>query len=531
MEPSPESVVELTPKDQQRSATVSLIRPPVLVPKVALTAPTCPPVGLAYIAATLRAQGHSVQLVDAVGAAVDQFQPGPDESFLTHGLSIEQIVARIAPDTEVIGVSAMFSHEWPVIRPLIAGLAERCPDALVVVGGEHATAVPELVLADSPSVDVVVLGEGEETLGELVRCRHDRSRLTAVPGVVVRSPEGGAPAQRTPARARIRTVDDIPAPAWDLVPIDAYLDRGHGFGVHRGRSMPVVATRGCPYRCTFCSSPSMWTTRWTARSAEAVVEEIRGHVEHHGAENIDFYDLTAIVRRSWILEFCRLMEQADLGVSWQLPSGTRSEALDDEVVQALHRAGCRNVSYAPESGSPAVLERIKKRVDLRRMKASMRAAVRAGINCKANIILGFPGETHREVLQTLKFCVEVAVLGLHDLSVTPFSPYPGSELFDDLRASGRIGDLDDDYYLSLASYSDLTSTVSWSEHISDQALSRYRMLGMALFYGTSYLCRPWRLVGTVRNVVFSDTQESRLEMSLRDHLHRRQGSGGEPSAA
>lgn len=268
----------------------------------------------------------------------------------------------------------------------------------------------------------------------------------------------------------------------------------------------------------------MWTTRYVTRDPADVLDEVEGYLRDLRADNIDFYDLTAIVRRTWVVEFCQLVLERGLRFTWQLPSGTRSEALDAEVLGLLHAAGCRNLSYAPESGSPAVLARIKKRVDLDRMTASMRAAVRAGINCKANIILGFPGETHREVLQTLRFCVKVAALGLHDLSVTPFSPYPGTELFDELVAAGRLGPFDDGYFLSLLSYSDLTTTVSWSEHVGDRALGRYRVAGMALFYGVSFLCRPWRAVGVARNVLLRETQESRLEMTLRDHLHRRRGA-------
>jgi anaerobic magnesium-protoporphyrin IX monomethyl ester cyclase len=523
--PSP---VTLRSKPPATPSNVTLVRPPMLVPRLALTAPTCPPVGLASLAGTLRAAGHRVTILDAIGESPDQFVPDTDTRFVTHGLTAEQIGRAVPSDCDVVGVSAMFSHEWPITRRLIERLREACPDALIVVGGEHATALPEFVLHDCPHVDVVVLGEGEETLAELVGRRRDE--LPQVPGLALRGIQG-AEIVRTPTRSRVVQVDQLAPPAWDLLPIREYLDRGHGFGVHRGRSMPIVATRGCPYRCTFCSNPAMWTTRWVARSPAAVLDEIRGYIHDYDADNIDFYDLTAIVQRKWILEFCQLIIDSGLRFTWQLPSGTRSEALDDEVLNLLRRSGCRNMSYAPESGSPTVLERIKKRVELPRMKRSIRSAVRLGINCKANIILGFPGETHREILETLRFCVSLALLGLHDLSVTPFSPYPGTELYDELRADGRIGDLDDAYFLSLASYSDLSSAVSWSEHVSDRALGRYRIAGMALFYGTSFARRPWRIVPLVRNVIWSDTQESRLEMSLKDHLHKRRGSRAAPPRA
>jgi radical SAM superfamily enzyme YgiQ (UPF0313 family) len=263
----------------------------------------------------------------------------------------------------------------------------------------------------------------------------------------------------------------------------------------------------------------MWTTRWLARDPTLLLQELRGYIERHGVENFDFYDLTAVVKREWIVAFCRLVIASGLTFTWQLPSGTRSEAIDEEVSRLLYDSGCRNISYAPESGSPGVLKRIKKKVNLSRMKASMRAAVANGINVKANIIIGFPDETHRELWETMKFIVEMAVIGVHDISISPFSPYPGSELFDEMRRKGRILELDDGFFYSLASYTDLFHTVSAAEAISDRALAAYRTVGLLLFYVASHMIRPRRFVRMVRNA-FGERQESRGEMWLRELVLR-----------
>lgn len=214
-------------------------------------------------------------------------------------------------------------------------------------------------------------------------------------------------------------------PAWDLVPIERYLDRGLGFGVNRGRSMPMLATRGCPYQCTFCSNPEMWTTRWYARDPEQVLDEIQAYRERYGATNFDFYDLTAIVRRRWIVQFTNRILERGMVFTWQLPSGTRSEAIDGEVSGLLYASGCRNISYAPESGSPEVLDRIKKVVKLDRLERSATDAVSAGMNVKLNIIMGFPGESRRELGKTVGFLARMGFSGIHDASVSLFSPCPG----------------------------------------------------------------------------------------------------------
>ncbi|MBI3627999.1 MAG: B12-binding domain-containing radical SAM protein [Candidatus Rokubacteria bacterium] len=495
---------------------MTLVRPPTLQAKWGHCTPTCPPLGLAYVAAALREAGHEVRIIDAVGEAVSQMRPAANERLLVHGLGADEIAARVHPDTEVLGVSCMFSHEWPLMREVIARLRRAFPGVPIVAGGEHVTALPEFSLESCAGLDYCVLGEGEETMVELARALDEGRVSLAVPGLALRH---GGQTVRTPARARIRRIDDIPPPAWDLVPLERYLDNELGFGVNRGRSIPLLATRGCPYQCTFCSNPVMWTTRWVARDPGAVIEEMRGYVARYRAENFDFYDLTAIVKREWIVDFCRRMLDGGLSVTWQLPSGTRSEAIDAEVARLLYAAGCRNISYAPESGSAGVLRRIKKKIDLGRMKASMRAAVRTGINVKANIILGFPDETHKEVLESMRFIVAMALLGVHDISISPFSPYPGSELFEDMRRRGRLAALDDRYFYSLASYTDLFHTVSAAEGIGDRALGWYRTAGLLLFYAVSFVARPWRFVRTCINA-FRPRQESRSEMWVRETVFR-----------
>ena len=492
---------------------VSLIRPPVVVAKWAHTTPTCPPIGLAYIAGTLRDDGHTVLVVDMVGNAPDQMLPLAEENqFLVHGQSIQEAVNSIDPATEVIGLSCMFSHEWPVIRELILAIRKRLPNASVVVGGEHITALPEFSLENCPVIDAGVIGEGEETMAHLLQAWQGGEPLSEVQGIVYRD---GNTVRRTGPRARIRGLDEIPLPDWTSLPLEKYLDNGYGFGVNRGRSMPVIATRGCPYECTFCSNPAMWGTRWLARSPELVFEEMMTYKRIYDIQNFDFYDLTAIVKKDWIKQFCSIIIDSGEKFTWQLPSGTRSEAIDEEVSGLLYKSGCRNMTYAPESGSPRVLKLIKKKINLSHMLKSMRSAVRQGVNCKANIIIGFPGETHADILQTLRFCMSMAFRGIHDMSISPFSPYPGSELYDQMREKGQIGELTDQFFFNLAAYTDLSQTVSCSEHVGNRALGFYRLFGMALFYGVLYGLRPWRLLTTLRNV-FTEHQDSRLEMSLRD---------------
>jgi radical SAM superfamily enzyme YgiQ (UPF0313 family) len=497
-------------------ATVTLLRPPLLVPTWSDSGPLTPPIGPAYLASSLRQAGHTARIVDGLGERPAQITSLFNGSVMAMGLRSEEIVERIEPGNDLIGVSCMFSQDWPEIRRLIELVRRRFPEVPIVAGGEHVTAVAGFTLDSTPEVDVCVMGEGEETIVELAQAVDRQSAFDAIPGLLLRGPDGP---RSTGPRGRIRDIDAIPWPAWDLVPLANYLDNLLGYGVNRGRSMPMLATRGCPYQCTFCSNPEMWTTRWYARNPELVLDEIQAYQEQYGATNFDFYDLTAIVKRSWIIQFTNRILERKMVFTWQLPSGTRSEAIDEEVSRLLYASGCRNMSYAPESGSPDVLKRIKKVVKLDRLEASVLGAVRNGLNVKLNIIMGFPNESRRELNQTLRFLARMGSAGVHDMSISLFSPYPGSELYHELRAAGAIAELSDEYFLGLGAYKDFSQSHSYTDGLSPRVLNLYRVLGFATFYGTQYAVRPWRVLRLVKNLV-THRQESRLDKSLQDLAHR-----------
>ncbi|NVB41289.1 radical SAM protein [Pseudenhygromyxa sp. WMMC2535] len=498
----------------KRAPHLVLIKPPLRLPRASYTTLTCPPLGLAYLAASAERAGFEVTVIDAVGAAPRQLRALADPRFLRLGLSDEALLRQIPDDADVIGVTAMFSEEWPMIRGVLQAIRRAFPNTPIIAGGEHISAAPEFSLRDAAgALDVCVLGEGEESLVALVRALSEALPLTEVAGLAFLDESGQL--VRTPPRPRMTAIDDIPPPAWHLIPLENYLDHGLGFGIGRRRSVPMLATRGCPYACTFCSNPQMWGRRWVSRSPAAVVAEMSAAVERYGAQNFDFYDLTAMLRKDWVLEFCERVVAAKLGVSFQIPSGTRSEVLDDEVLGALQRAGCNHLVYAPESGSPAVLKRIKKQVDLERMKDSMSCAVARGMTVKCNFIVGFPDETLDEILATLRYCRALARAGVHDINLGPFCPYPGAALHDALRDQGQLPAMGDDYFDMLAIYSDLSRSVSFNARLSSRQLAGLRRLGMVSFYGEAFARHPLRALHMLQAAI-SGEHRTRLDRVLGD---------------
>jgi anaerobic magnesium-protoporphyrin IX monomethyl ester cyclase len=233
------------------------------------------------------------------------------------------------------------------------------------------------------------------------------------------------------------------------------------------------------------------------------------YYETREIRDFQFEDLTAIVRRDWILDFCGEIAKRGLALTFQLPSGTRSEVVDDEVARALKGAGCHEFAFAPESGDVRVLAAIKKKVKLDRMFGSARSALGAGINVGAFFILGFPEDDWRSVLNTYRAIVKCAWIGFTNVNVNAYSPQPNTESFRKLVETGVIRELDDDYLMSLFTFQDFGSIkTSYNARMSGLTVSILVTLGSFLFYVCYFVFRPRRIVQLFRDLG-SDTASNK----------------------
>jgi radical SAM superfamily enzyme YgiQ (UPF0313 family) len=509
---------------------VVLVHPPQLISATnAVSTVTIPPIGLAYLCSSLEAAGHHVKLIDAVGEGLGRYRPfGPHH---LHGLKNEEIVSRVPEDADVIGVGLMFSCTWPATRGLLKALKADRPDTPLILGGEHVSALSHITFLQSP-VDIGVVGEGEETLLDLLRALEGGRRLGDVPGLVL--PGLGREVIRTTTRARIRAIDDIPVPGWRHFNLEGYMEFNQPHGASRGRFIPMLATRGCPYKCTFCASATMWTQRWLPRNPALVVDEMESYIRDYRVQDFQFEDLTAIVRSDWVVDFCHEIKRRGLKVTWQLPSGTRSEAMNAEVARLIHESGCHEFAYAPESGSEETLKIIKKMVKLDNLLASAAAAMNAGIRVGMFIIIGFPHETWRHVWATYKLIARMAWLGAAHVNVGAFSPQPNTALYHELVAEGRIPaepSLSDQFFYDLFGYLDLTKIRSWSRRFSDWQLRLLVMTAYAVFFTLSFFRYPSRLWAVLADAFRRDS-EGKLGKYVRSMVRTsRQLKAGDRAAA
>ena len=493
---------------------VTFVRGPLVTTAHALNTEATPALGVAYLMGTLRQAGIGCAFVDGVGEGLEQRWRVRYRSAYAQGLTLEEIVARVPAQTTLIGLTSMFSGDWPVLRDLAHQLRQRFATALIIAGGEHITALSEYCLRECSALDIAVRGEGEATVLALARGETTVAGTAYINTTGQYIEVGGLP--------RTRHIDALPRPYWPAGYLERFWAAGKSFGVQSERDMPILATRGCPYRCTFCSSPQMWTTAYVLRDVEELIHEIKYYIDRYAITSLQYYDLTAITKKSWIVQFCTRLLEEGIQVPWSLPSGTRSEALDTETLTLLKRTGCTYLVYAPESGSQATLETIKKRMSLPRLTASVLEAKRLGLVIRTNLIIGFPHETRRTIWCTLRYGLYLAWKGADEVTVNIFSPYPGTELFGQLVQAGTLT-VSDDYFYALSTLNSDFFTLhplTVNLHVGRVELACYRTGFMLTNYLVGYLRYPARIVRSLQNLWCGTHAATVLEHRLNDTLRR-----------
>lgn len=378
--------------------TVVLARPPRRDPLDAGL--VVPPLGLAYVAASLREAGYAAEILDAL--ALDWSW----ERF-------ERELARRRP--EVLGLSAMTPTADVAARAARIG---RRHARHLVLGGPHPTAVRGAIFDEIPELDAAVVGEGERVAPALLAWWAAGATGDPPAGVLARDAAfREADPERHPER--------LPRPARDLLPNDRYR---YLFATRPGFAT-MITSRGCPFACTFCDK-SVGGSRWRARPAEDVVDEMEELVGRYGAGFINFYDDNFTLRRDRVAAICDEILRRGLDVEWKCEG--RVDGVDLPLLKQMRRAGCRVVAYGVESGNPETLASLRKDIDLDETRAAFAATHEAGLRSLAYLILGAPGEDREAVRRSLAFCREIRATYVQFSTLTAF---PGTPLY--AAASGR----------------------------------------------------------------------------------------------
>lgn len=404
-------------------AKITLIEPPQVCLGANEQSVAIPPLGLAYISSTLKQAGYSVQVIDGLGEGLEQQFCFSGQQI--RGLSPAQIVSRIDPETQIVGIRNLFTFAFPIVCEIVR-LIKKQYQIPVILGGEHPTALPEFSLAQS-SADVVVLGEGEETVLELIPALLETSDLSLIKGVAFF--EKNSAFVQTTRRSPRKQIDSIPWPDYHSFPIEKYLDLKSPFGPAIGRWLPLLATRGCPYKCNFCTAPNMWEN-WRPRSIPLLIEELKYWHETFGIDDFQFNDLTIGTNRIWIEKFSKaLLESGLKSITWQAVSGTRVDHFTYETLSLMQQSGCRMICFAPETGSQSLCDKIGKAMSLDKILDVSRWCHELGIKTSAFIVYGFPEEASSDYVETFKWLPRLAKTGCDAVGVGVYHLLPGTTYF------------------------------------------------------------------------------------------------------
>ncbi len=412
---------------------ILFIFPPARLPREGVKQ-AMPPMGAASLAAVMRPRCE-VGILDAVAEGFSHERPST-HGFVVYGLPMDEIAKRIrafAPD--LVGITCLFSSTFPVVAELCRLSKQVAPGALTMVGGTHPTFLPEQCMSEVRELDFIAQGEGEPVLQDFVEAFNCGADFSTVDGLVYRI---DGTVRVNPKTKYVDDLDSLPLPARDLLPMELYHRIGvpHLLVMRRRRFATVITSRGCPARCTFCSSWRFWGNRYRARSAEHVLDELSHLKETYGIEEIQFEDdnLTLDPRRFRALLDGMIERRLDL--AWSTPNGIALWALDRDVIRRMKRAGCYEVTLAFESGCQEVLKNIiRKPLDLAKAAEVVREIRRAGIRTSSFFIVGFPGETLAQMRQSFSFPRK---LGLTYAWFFIANPLPGTELYETCRQHGYL---------------------------------------------------------------------------------------------
>ncbi len=380
---------------------------------------TFEPLGLLSIAAVCRRNGFEVKVIDAYA----------ERSTVA---DVQRRIVDIAPD--VVGITT-FTSNGGIVLQLGQWLKKNLPDALVVLGNIHASVFAAEYIRNG-AADVVVHGEGEEVFLQVLRRLEKGSRdFGDIPALSFLK---GGQAMRTPGFAIIQDLASLPLPARDLVDQKNYhVPSVTNIPFTAGKNTVakhMFTSRGCPRHCTFCVVHHDHRQRFF--EINSVVDEIEMLIKEYGVSYLFFMDSLFISKKERVIAICREMRKRRISLMWGCEA--HADFIDAELVREMEAAGCFDMAFGIESGVQRLLNTVKKGTTLPRIRDAVRTVKKSTkIKVAGLFILGLPGETYEDSLQTIRFSLRLP------LDMAQFSilvPYPGSAIFDELRAKGQIAD-------------------------------------------------------------------------------------------
>ena len=377
-----------------------------------------PPLGLSYVAGALEKAGFQVEMLD------NYMLNKPIEE-------VKQLLARLNPG--IVGITCG-SATYRRCLETAKAIKETLPSCKVVVGGWHASYLPDTLLEQS-DVDFVVMGEGERAMVELsqqITTSNDPSLPAGIAGVGYK--HDGSLMKNAPKF--IENMDKIPFPARHLLPMHLY-DRTIEFLKAKPADVMNIS-RGCPFNCSFCETRKLWGNTCRMFSPARIMDEVQYMYEKFGTRGIYFINDNFTIKRKETERFCDLLEKSGLDIEWVCD--TRTDLVTKELLEKMQNAGCKAIWFGVESGSPRILKRINRTITLRQTENAFRLCKQVGIRVACSFMLGFPDETWEDLEATRKFADK---LDPDWCQFNVFIAYPDSVLYQEMLQTGKYEKLDE----------------------------------------------------------------------------------------
>jgi radical SAM superfamily enzyme YgiQ (UPF0313 family) len=367
-----------------------------------------PPLGILTLASILRNESLAPAILDLNRLYYDYLDDSgkrADSDFCAYAAS------RVPSKAGVIGLSTICSS-YPLTIRLAERLKHLWPDKPIVLGGPQASVVDVATLEAFAFIDIVVRGEADETLPQVLHSDWSPESLASIPGITFRN---AGTVVRNVEAPLVRDLDAVPFPAFDLMP--------------EMEKLPYVALelgRGCPFACTFCSTNDFFRRRFRLKSTEQILAQMKRANAEYRARSFDLvHDMFTVDRRR-VVAFCETM--IDSGERFRWSCSARTDCVDDELIRLMYRAGCRGIFFGVETGSPRMQRLIHKNLDLEDAAARIRRTTSVGMGSTVSLITGFPEETEQDVEQTVRFLMSAARHELADPQLHILAPLAGTPM-------------------------------------------------------------------------------------------------------
>ena len=400
------------------------------------------PISLAYLAGSLRNQGYDLQIIDSFGA--DPFLIRTQGKFYYQGLRSNEILKRIDSESDAIILYAGILTSHSSVIEIIKSVKSTFSDIPTLVV-ENTQAVTAYSLKSAlkeffdAGADYVLTGECELRANILLKGISEKKANITIDGIAFWN---GKEVEYTDPEGYIEDVNAMTFPAWDLFPLENYWKLGYSHGPVQGRFLPLLTSRGCPFPCRFCVVPSLNNQRWRPRSAKNVVDEMEHHVRHLNIDEFHVEDLNPTIKGRRVREMCEDILKRGLNVRWKIVAGTMiPDITDRETFQLMYDAGCRYISFSPETGSEDMFKPIGKKFDFNNGLYAVELLNSIGIKTQACFVIGFPEETDNDRNKTYEYVKQLTRKGVDEIALFIIAPVPGSAIYSQFHGFETLSQL------------------------------------------------------------------------------------------